>query len=311
MVGTTTPVLQRFDRNSLRKTPGMLGNLRPSDAMPAIQSAGRKSSTTPALGIRVVDDTGLFNSVALLPWKRVYDIVAGSILALLLSPVLLLTIILVKITSPGPVFYTQTRLGRFGVPFVIWKIRSMRVNCEKKSGAIWSTKGDSRVTPIGKVLRKLHIDEFPQLWNVLKGDMSLVGPRPERPEFFPILDASVPDYPKRLLIKPGVTGLAQAYLPPDEDIESVRLKQIHDLYYIRNMGLWFDFRLMVITALQACGVPHFLIRPALFLPLPDSILDPTHKPFVTVDEDTLSSSDSTPPEQSTVVIELKPKNATT
>ena len=122
------------------------------------------------------------------------------------------------------------------------------------------------MTFLGRILRKLHIDEFPQLWNVLRGDMSLVGPRPERPEFFPVLSAAVPNYARRLAVKPGVTGLAQVYLPPDEDVAGVRKKQLLDLHYIRTFGFGLDIRLMAATGFQAVGVPHGLVRWVLRLP---------------------------------------------
>jgi len=123
--------------------------------------------------------------------KRLFDLVCASFLLLLASPILLMSALLVRLTSSGPVFYSQTRLGKNGKPFTIWKIRSMYHNCEKKSGAVWcSGKGDARVTPVGRFLRRSHFDELPQLWNIFKGDMTLVGPRPERP--CPVPDAPAP-----------------------------------------------------------------------------------------------------------------------
>lgn len=252
----------------------MLGNVRPADSHSAIVLPPRPNHTPQPRVIRVVDDTGLLRETAYLSCKRCVDIVGGLLLAVILVPVIFVTGILVMATSPGAPFYTQLRLGRGGRPFVIWKIRTMTPNCEQQSGAAWSTKGDNRITTIGRVLRKLHIDEFPQLWNVLNGDMSLVGPRPERPEFFPVLSAAVPDYEKRLLMKPGVTGLAQTYLPPDEDITSVKLKQLHDLHYLRAVSFSLDLRLLIATTLQAGGVPHGLVRPLLWLPRSKSITAP-------------------------------------
>jgi len=188
--------------------------------------------------------------------KAVGELVLAAALLVLAAPVMLLTALAVKLTSPGPVLYSQTRLGKGGRPFTLYKIRSMTHDCEKHSGARWSTPGDSRVTPLGAFLRKTHLDELPQLWNVLRGDMSLVGPRPERPEFIPALERAVPHYRDRLAVRPGVTGLAQVQLPPDTDLGSVRRKLAYDLYYIRYRGLWLDLRLIACTAVHMAGVPY-------------------------------------------------------
>lgn len=203
--------------------------------------------------------------------KRCVDVIVGLLLLFALAPVIIVVGSIIVLTSPGPAFYTQVRLGRFGKPFVIWKLRTMEHNAEGRCGPKWSTPGDSRVTPLGRLLRKLHIDEFPQLWNVLRGEMSLVGPRPERPEFFPVLSAAIPNYGDRLLVKPGVTGMAQVYLPPDEDVSGVRRKQMFDVFYIAAIGFWLDLRLMLATVLQAVGVPHWVVRPGLWLPRMEEI----------------------------------------
>ena len=167
----------------------------------------------------------------------------------------------VRFSSPGPVFYTQTRVGLNGRRYKIIKIRTMQHNCEARSGITWSLKGDSRITGVGKLLRITHIDELPQLLNVLKGEMSLVGPRPERPEVIHAkgLDRLVPGYKHRLIVKPGVTGLAQVQLPADTDVTSVRYKVVYDLYYVKNQSLLLDLRLLVATVFKAAGVgPRFL-----------------------------------------------------
>ena len=180
----------------------------------------------------------------------------AGVLIVLAAPVLLLTALAVKLTSRGPVLYSQTRVGKNGKLFTLYKIRSMFHDCEKDSGARWSTPGDSRITPIGAFLRKTHLDELPQLWNVLRGDMSLVGPRPERPEFTPALERAIPHYRDRLAVRPGVTGLAQVQLAPDTDMTSVRRKLAYDLYYIRYRGLCLDLRLIACTAVHMAGVPY-------------------------------------------------------
>jgi lipopolysaccharide/colanic/teichoic acid biosynthesis glycosyltransferase len=139
-------------------------------------------------------------------------------------------------------------------------------DCEKASGARWSVLGDPRVTPLGRFLRRTHLDELPQLWNVLRGDMSLVGPRPERPEFVPALERALPHYRDRLAVRPGVTGLAQVQLPPDTDLESVRRKLAFDLYYIRYISFWLDLRLTACTAVHMAGVPIFTLGRLFALP---------------------------------------------
>src|SRR5207237_8024520 len=130
----------------------------------------------------------------------------------------------------------------------------------------WSTCGDNRITAFGRLLRRSHLDELPQLWNVLRGDMSLIGPRPERPEFVPQLERALPHYRARLNVRPGVTGLAQVQLPPDTDIESVRRKLAHDLYYIRHLSPWLDVRLLACTVFYAMGIPFRMLSRALRVP---------------------------------------------
>ncbi|MCE9529628.1 MAG: sugar transferase [Planctomycetes bacterium] len=214
--------------------------------------------------------------------KRGVDVVLAAFLLVLSSPFILACAALVRISSRGPALYFQTRLGRFGKPFFIWKLRTMTHDCEKTSGARWAMRNDPRVTPIGKFLRITHFDELPQLWNVLKGDMSLVGPRPERPEFIPILEESMPRYRERMKIRPGVTGLAQVFLPPDTGIPSVRKKLQYDLFYIANTSLFLDLRLMIATVLQAIGLPSFLVRGALFLPAAANIEKPLETPRISL-----------------------------
>ena len=179
-----------------------------------------------------------------------------------------LAAVAVKLTSPGPVFYTQTRVGLNGRKYKIIKIRTMRVNCEAVSGIQWSQKGDSRITRVGRFLRVTHIDELPQLFNVLMGQMSLVGPRPERPEVIQTkgLNQLVPGYRHRLRVKPGVTGLAQCQLPADSDVTSVRYKVVYDLYYVEHMSLLLDLRLIAATLFRALGAGPAMLRRLFVLP---------------------------------------------
>jgi lipopolysaccharide/colanic/teichoic acid biosynthesis glycosyltransferase len=164
------------------------------------------------------------------------------------SPLIALLAALVKLTSAGPAFYLQTRLGRNRVAFRICKLRTMVHNCEAATGAVWASKEDPRATPIGRLLRMTHLDELPQLWNVVRGEMSLIGPRPERPEIAGRIERVLPNYGERLLVRPGVTGLAQMRVPADTGLDSVRQKLAHDLYYIQNVGLLLDLRIAVCTA---------------------------------------------------------------
>lgn len=198
--------------------------------------------------------------------KAMGDWLMALVLFVLTLPVTLIVALLVKLTSRGPVLYSQVRVGHNGKPFRIHKMRTMYHECEKQSGPRWSTAGDPRVTPLGRILRKTHLDELPQLWNVLCGEMSLVGPRPERPEFTPGLEKLIPHYRERLQVRPGVTGLAQVQLPADTNLESVRRKLKYDLYYLHNVGLWLDVRLVVATALKLVGVHSSLLVRLLRLP---------------------------------------------
>jgi lipopolysaccharide/colanic/teichoic acid biosynthesis glycosyltransferase len=185
---------------------------------------------------------------------------AALVLVILAAPLLLLSALLVKLTSRGPAFYTQTRIGRNGKLFTIYKVRTMVHDCESLTGPRWAMPEDPRVTRVGHFLRRTHLDELPQLFNVLRGDMSLIGPRPERPEFVPKLERAVPRYRERLAIRPGITGLAQVHLPPDTDIDSVRRKLAYDLYYIQKMNVWLDLRILVATVFYSLGNPWLLSR---------------------------------------------------
>jgi lipopolysaccharide/colanic/teichoic acid biosynthesis glycosyltransferase len=199
-------------------------------------------------------------------FKFVMEYGLALVLLVLSAPVILLTAILVKLTSRGPVFYSQVRVGKDGRLFKLHKIRTMIHNCEKTSGPRWSILGDPRITPVGRFLRRTHLDELPQLWNVLRGEMSLVGPRPERPEFVPSLEKAIPHYRDRLQVRPGVTGLAQVQLPADTDLNSVRRKLAYDLYYIRHLNLWLDLRLIACTGVRMLGLSFQLLGWLFSLP---------------------------------------------
>jgi lipopolysaccharide/colanic/teichoic acid biosynthesis glycosyltransferase len=203
---------------------------------------------------------------AYLPWKTTIEFCLAVVLLVLAAPVILAAMVLIKLTSRGPAFYTQTRLGRRGIPYTLWKLRTMYHDCEKQTGPCWSTAGDPRITLVGHFLRWAHVDELPQLWNVLRGEMNLIGPRPERPEFIPFLDRAVPYYRARLQVRPGITGLAQVQFPPDTDVSSVRRKLIHDLYYIRHCSPSLDLQVMLSTVCYFFRLPYRLTRAIILLP---------------------------------------------
>src|SRR4051812_19163128 len=192
--------------------------------------------------------------------KRAFDFFVALALFLVALPIIAITLLLVKLTSRGPALYSQVRLGQNARPFAIYKVRTMYQDAERISGAAWSKPGDSRITPVGRFLRKTHLDELPQLWNVLRGDMSMVGPRPERPEFVPQLELAIPYYRARLLVRPGVTGLAQIQLPPDTDLDSVRSKLAYDIDYIQKLSLLLDVKVCWATALHVVGIDAESIR---------------------------------------------------
>ena len=171
-------------------------------------------------------------------------------------PLIALLVVLIRITSKGPGLYRQVRVGKDGKIFVMFKLRSMVFDAEAGSGPVWTqSDGDPRITTIGRFLRKSHLDELPQLANVVMGEMSLFGPRPERPELVHVLADNVPGYLDRLAVKPGITGLAQINLPPDTDLESVRRKLYLDCEYIREASFWLEVRMFFWTGLRLVGVP--------------------------------------------------------
>jgi lipopolysaccharide/colanic/teichoic acid biosynthesis glycosyltransferase len=186
--------------------------------------------------------------------KRVFDYSAASALLVLTAPLVAACALLVRLTSRGPAFYSQHRVGQFGRIFTIYKLRTMYHQCERHTGPTWSVPGDPRVTPVGRVLRKIHVDELPQLVNVLRGQMSLIGPRPERPEIAAELARSIPDYNARSAVLPGITGHAQVHLPPDTSVADVRDKVRLDRYYLGRLSLWFDVVTLVRTGLKVVGL---------------------------------------------------------
>jgi exopolysaccharide biosynthesis polyprenyl glycosylphosphotransferase len=179
--------------------------------------------------------------------KRVFDIFCATLLSLLAAPIMLVTAVLIKLESAGPALYRQERVGQNGRTFSIAKFRSMRTDAEKDGKPRWASANDDRVTRVGHIIRRLRIDELPQLLNVLRGDMSLVGPRPERPFFVDQLTQEIPFYALRHSVKPGVTGWAQVRYPYGATVEDSQEKLQFDLYYVKNHTLFLDLVVLMET----------------------------------------------------------------
>ena len=242
---------------------------------PPVRSSGerrisRSTAYVPREGDRRASDNAI-RSVEMVPRtrseriNRALNLVLATVAAILLAPVLLLVALAVKLTSPGPILYTQTRVGidrrsrralalydrrthdTGGTVFTILKFRSMYVDAERHCGAVWATPNDPRVTPVGRFLRKTRIDELPQLFNVILGDMNIVGPRPERPSIFAQLRVDVAQYALRQRAKPGITGLAQINNAYDATLDDVRRKVHYDLEYLGRQSVAEDVRIMLKT----------------------------------------------------------------
>lgn len=186
--------------------------------------------------------------------KRVLDVSLSLALMGLSAPVVGLCAALTRVTSRGPAFYSQRRVGQFGRVFTIYKLRTMYHDCDRLTGPKWCVPGDPRVTPFGRFLRAAHLDELPQLVNVLRGQMSLVGPRPERPEIAAKLAEQIDDYDARSAVLPGITGHAQVHLPPDVTVADVRDKVRYDREYMRSWSVWADVTALWRTARKVAGL---------------------------------------------------------
>jgi lipopolysaccharide/colanic/teichoic acid biosynthesis glycosyltransferase len=249
--------------------PELLGSGEPQDLRAVMGGGGagvlrlhaatRPSDAGPAESFAPAERSELLN--------RMVNLLIASLALLILAPVCVVVAVLVKLTSSGPVFYTQTRVGldrRWkrdepeadadrrvedlgGQPFTILKFRSMSVDAEANGQAVWAAKHDARVTPLGRILRKTRLDEIPQLINVLRGEMNIVGPRPERPSICVRLREHIPEYNCRHRVKPGITGWAQINHSYDSCVEDVRKKVAYDMEYIEQQGILFDLRIMLLT----------------------------------------------------------------
>lgn len=188
-------------------------------------------------------------------WTEVAGRMLAAILLLPGLPLIGFLVLLVRLHSRGPGIYRQTRMGKNARVFTMYKIRTMRSDAENGSGPVWAKPNDPRVTRLGRALRKVHLDELPQLFNVVRGEMALIGPRPERPEIVAVLAKEILGYTDRLVVLPGVTGLAQINLPPDTTLDDVRRKLALDMEYIRTAGPRLDVRILLSTLFRLLGVP--------------------------------------------------------
>jgi sugar transferase (PEP-CTERM system associated) len=179
--------------------------------------------------------------------KRIFDVLVSGLLLLTTAPFLIITAIAIKLTSKGPIFYAQERVGQFGQLYKVLKFRSMSVDAEKDGKPKWAAAGDARVTPVGRIIRASRIDEIPQIMNVFRGDMSFVGPRPERPFFVDQLTRKISFYAERHVVKPGITGWAQINYPYGASIEDARHKLEYDLYYVKNYSIFLDLLILIQT----------------------------------------------------------------
>jgi sugar transferase (PEP-CTERM system associated) len=196
----------------------------------------------------LIFSSGFRKGRLLLTSKRALDLVAAIIGVILALPLLILTALAVRLDSPGPILYRQQRVGQHGRLFNLFKFRSMRQDAEANTGAVWCAEGDTRITRVGRFIRRTRLDEIPQLWNVLRGDMSLVGPRPERPEFVGSLARDIPFYGQRHTVKPGLTGWAQVSYSYAGSVDGTMEKLQYDLFYIKNLSLPLDLFIMFCTA---------------------------------------------------------------
>jgi exopolysaccharide biosynthesis polyprenyl glycosylphosphotransferase len=196
---------------------------------------------------QIVFQKKLVPSTLTLQFQAVYSWLLALFGLIVLSPVILATAVVVRLSSPGPVLFRQTRTGKNNIPFLLYKFRSMYVDAEARTGAVWAQENDPRVTPVGRALRKYRLDELPQLFNVLRGEMAIVGPRPERPEFIQMLAKEIPFYMQRLAVRPGITGWAQINYRYGNTVEDTVMKLEYDLYYIKNFSPQLDFYVMFHT----------------------------------------------------------------
>lgn len=240
---------------SAAREPAVLRSLRPlrCSGIEIIDYVGLHEMLAQEIPVDHINDEWLMNAamnssvVHIRKLKRIMDFAVAVVGLLVSAPIMALTALLIKLDSRGPVLYRQRRAGLDGRVITVLKFRSMRVDAEASTGAVWAGPRDPRVTRVGRFIRKWRIDELPQLINVLRGEMSLVGPRPERPEFIEALAAAIPFYRERLMVPPGITGWAQVKYPYAASVEAARRKLQFDLYYIKHMSFFLDLLILLRT----------------------------------------------------------------
>ena len=225
-----------------------LSGIHIEDALTTYESTFGRISTRELRPSQLIFSTELGPNPSRVMLQSVYSMTIAVVAFVVALPIMALVAIAVRLSSPGPALYSQRRTGKNDVPFMLYKFRSMYADAEAHSGAVWAKKDDPRITPVGKWLRKLRLDELPQLFNVLKGDMSIVGPRPERPEFVAELERRIPYYRQRHCVKPGITGWAQINHKYGDTIEDTIVKLEYDLYYIKNLAPALDAFIIFHTA---------------------------------------------------------------
>jgi sugar transferase (PEP-CTERM system associated) len=233
------PVLDLLDYN--------FAGIRVEDAATAFEAVFRRVATEELRPSQLIFTQELGPSPGTVKLQAAYSWTLALVGLILTFPLMILVALLIKLTSRGPVLYRQQRVGRNGCLFTLYKFRSMRADAEIDTGAVWASPDDPRITPLGRWLRRLRLDELPQFINILRGDMCLVGPRPERPEFVSVLSRKIPFYRQRLCIKPGITGWAQINHKYGDSIEDTIVKLEYDLYYIKNLSLRLDAYIMFQT----------------------------------------------------------------
>ena len=224
-----------------------LRGIRIESALESFEKASQKIWIEGLSAERLIFANGFCPSKAYLACKRVLDIVLSVLLLAFAAPIMALVAIIIKLETPGPAVFSQERVGLLGKRFTVYKFRSMRQDAERKTGPTWAKENDERITRLGRFLRKSRLDELPQVWNVLRGDMSFIGPRPERPYFVDLLKSKIRYYDLRHYVKPGITGWAQVMYPYGASVEDSYRKLQYDLYYTKNSSLQLDLLILLKT----------------------------------------------------------------
>jgi exopolysaccharide biosynthesis polyprenyl glycosylphosphotransferase len=224
-----------------------LRGVRIESALESFEKTGQKIWLEGLSAERLIFANGFCPSRIYLACKRVLDVVLSLVLLVCAAPVMAIVAIIIKLETPGPAIFSQERVGFLGKKFMVYKFRSMRQDAERKTGPTWAKENDDRITPLGGFLRKARLDELPQVWNVLRGDMSFIGPRPERPYFVELLKSKIRYYDLRHYVKPGITGWAQVMYPYGASVEDSYRKLQYDLYYTKNISLPLDLLILLKT----------------------------------------------------------------